>query len=123
MSNTKYTGHENAPNWSDKEEWNLWFSAFCDLHFKNKRQNNFSLVFDDVVKLIKDNDNDESKRVKGIKPRVLIRLLRERLNLTSAVVSRAIKKLLVQGVLQKHKQNKSLLLIVKGHYWNSYVKQ
>lgn len=123
MSNTKYTGHENAPNWTDKSEWDSWFKAFCQLHFKDKRQNNFDVVFNDVVKLIKDNDNDKSKRVKGIKPRVLIRLVKERLGLTTAVVSRAIRKLIAQGILQKYRQTQSLLLIIKGHYWNSYVKQ
>jgi hypothetical protein len=123
MSNIKYTGHENAPNWTDKSEWDSWFKAFCQLHFKDKRQNNFDIVFNDVVKLITDNDNDKSKRVKGIKPRVLIRLVKERLGLTTAIVSRAIRKLIAQGILQKHRQTQSLLLIIKGHYWNSYVKQ
>ena len=58
-----------------------------------------------------------------LKPRVLIRLVKERLGLTTAIVSRAIRKLIAQGILQKHRQTQSLLLIIKGHYWNSYVKQ
>jgi hypothetical protein len=123
MNNIKYTGHENAPNWKDKDEWNAWFKAFCILHFKDKRQNNFDLVFNDIVKLITENDNDKSKRVKGIKPRVLIKLVKERLGLTTAIVSRAIRKLIAQGILNRYRQTQSLLLIVKGHYWKSYVKQ
>lgn len=110
----KYVEGQPAPRWEDKEAWDEWFKSFIEHHKKDKRYNTYDLVFPVVVDLIKQKEK--------IKPRVLIRLVREQIpELKGSQISRAIKKMLSYSVLA-YEVKKSYKKIIKGHYWKSHVK-
>jgi len=111
---TKYVEEKSAPRWEDKEAWNKWFKSFIDYHNKNKRTNTYNLVFPVVVDLIKEKEK--------IKPRVLIKLVREQLTkLKGSQISRVVKRMISYGILE-YEHKKSYKNIMKGHYWKSHVK-
>jgi len=110
----KYVEGQSAPRWEDKEAWDKWFKSFIEYYNKDKRPSTYNLVFPVVVDLIKEKEK--------IKPRVLIRLVREQLPvLKGSQISRAIKKMLSYSVLD-YEVKKSYKKIIKGHYWNSHVR-
>ena len=110
----KYVEGEPAPRWEDKEAWNKWFKSFIDYYNKDKRPNTYNLVFPVVIDLIKEKEK--------IKPRVLIRLVREQLTeLKGNQISRAIKRMVSYGILE-YEHKKSYKNIIKGHYWKSHVR-
>lgn len=115
MKKYKYVLGEPAPNWNNKEEWSAWFEAFCEYHNKGKRENTYDIVFPKIVEVIQEKEK--------VKPRVLIKLVREKLsNMQGHRISRVIKKMLAYGILE-YEIKKSYKLILKGQYWTSHVKQ
>jgi len=110
----KFEPGVDAPRWKDKEAWDEWFKSFIEYHRKDKRLNTYDLVFPVVVDLIKEKEK--------IKPRVLIRLVKEKMpDLKGSQISRAIKKMLSYSVLD-YEVKKSYKKIIKGHYWKSHVR-
>lgn len=110
----EFDPNKQAPSWEDKEAWDKWFESFIAYHNKDKRPSTYNLVFPVVVDLIKEKEK--------IKPRVLIRLVREQLpDLKGSQISRAIKKMLSYSVLD-YEVKKSYKKIIKGHYWKSHVR-
>jgi len=110
----EFDPNKQAPNWEDKEAWDKWFKSFIEYYNKDKRPSTYNLVFPVVVDLIKEKEK--------IKPRILIRLVREQLpDLKGSQISRAIKKMLSYSVLD-YEVKKSYKKIIKGHYWNSHVR-
>lgn len=120
----KYTGEENAPNWtSDPQGWDSWFLAFANRYKKDSR-NSFSVVYPEVIKLLQENYSNDSKRVKGIGRRVMIGLVKEKMpEINSGRISRAINKCLQMQILELHHQTKTKKLLIKGQYWKTYVKE
>jgi len=123
LNNNKYTGDEYAPNWTThKEEWNLWFRAFINKYKKKKKQNSFSFIYPEIVKLLQENYSDDSKRIKGIGRRIMISLLKEKLiEINTGKISRAINKCLSLQILSNHQQTKNKKLLIKGQYWKNHV--
>ena len=120
----KYTGEENAPCWTaDPHGWDKWFLAFAN-RYKKESRNSFSVVYPEAIKLIQENYSNDSKRVKGIGRRVIIGLIKNKLpEINSGRISRAINKCLQMQILELHHQTKTKKLLIKGQYWNTYVKE
>ncbi|NBP54958.1 hypothetical protein EBU71_00165 [bacterium] len=97
-----------------------------DNYITRKREstsNYASVIFTEIVKLFEENDNDKSKRVKGIGRRILIAKLKELLpNVKSSFISKSINSNIKLQVLTYITQSKSRKLLIKGQYWNTYVK-
>lgn len=114
MKKHVYKVGEPAPSWNDKENWSAWFKSFIEYHNKNKRPNSYNIIFPEVIKIM----NQEEK----VKPRVLIRMIKEELpELNGSQISRVIKRMISYGILE-YLVRKSYKHIIKGHYWNSHVK-
>lgn len=119
-----FNPNQQAPNWrTNPDDWNEWFKSFCEYHKKDKKINAFDIVLPELIKELDENENDSSKRVKGIGRRILIAKIKSKLpELNSGQISRAIKKSLSLQVIDYITQSKTRKLIIKGQYFKTYAR-